>query len=156
MNAILRKMGWVLLLMPCALVQAAEPVSTGETVAMAGLDVSQGWIRSAPPQAPVRAGYVRLRNMGGHDIVIDAVHSEAFGAIEIHEMHDVDGVMRMRRIPSLTLAPEQALELAPGGLHLMLFRPAAVLGNGDHARLVFSGPQGDLAEADFVVREPTQ
>jgi len=158
MNAIFGKLGWILLLAPWASVQAADPAPAenvpAQSAAVNLLEARDGWIRTAPPQAPVRAGYVSLHNPGTQEVVIDAVRSDAFGAIEIHEMHDVDGVMRMRRVSSLTLAPRQSVELAPGGLHLMLFRPSGALHEGDQARFVFSGPQGDVLEADLVVRQP--
>lgn len=158
MNALLGKLGCILLLAPWALVQAADPAEAENVPALSAavnlIEARDGWIRAVPPQAPVRAGYIRLHNPGPHEIVIDAVRSDAFGAIEIHEMHEVEGVMRMRRVPSLTLAPQQSVELVPGGLHLMLFRPTAPLQEGEKARLVFSGPSGDVLEADLVVRQP--
>lgn len=148
MNALVWMMGWVLALSASVSVQATE------TSAADSLAVRDGWIRPAPPTAPVRAGYVVLENRSGSEIAIDAVRSEAFGAIEIHEMHDVDGVMRMRRVPRLVVEADASVELKPGGLHLMLFRPATVLESGTVATLVFSSDGADVARGDFIVREP--
>lgn len=148
MNALVWMMGWVLALSASVSVQATE------TSAADSLAVRDGWIRPAPPTAPVRAGYVVLENRGATEIAIDAVRSEAFGAIEIHEMHDVDGVMRMRRVPRLVVEAGASVELKPGGLHLMLFRPVTALESGTVATLVFSSDGADVAQGDFIVREP--
>lgn len=139
-------MGWVLALLASGLVQAAE------TSAAAPVTVREGWIRPAPPTAPVRAGYALLENHSDAEVVIDAARSEAFGAIEIHEMHDVDGVMRMRRVPRLLLEPGGTAHLKPGGLHLMLFRPTVALDEAEVATIVFSHEGQDVAQGEFVVR----
>lgn len=140
-------MGWVLTLLASVSVQAAE-------TSAATVTVSDAWIRPAPPSAPVRAGYALLQNDGASEIVIDAARSDAFGAIEIHEMHEVDGVMRMRRVPRLVLEAGGTAHLKPGGLHLMLFRPAVPLDEGDVAKIVFTFEGRDVAQGEFVVRTP--
>ena len=152
MNEFLRTMGLLLALAASGSVQAET--SSAEAAGRESLRASEAWIRPAPPAAPVRAGYVELSNPGKREVVIDAVRSDAFGAIQIHEMHEVDGVMRMRPVKSLTLAPGQTRRLEPGGLHLMLFRPISPLAEGDVVEVVFAGPDGDVARAGFTVREP--
>ncbi len=140
-------MGWAVLALASAVVQAQEfPDSPA-------LAVREGWIRAAPPTAPVRAGYGEIANPGREAVVIDAVRSEAFGAIEIHEMHEVEGVMRMRRRPSLTLAPGEGVSLQPGGLHLMLFRAAAPLEPGARVSIGFFAGEVEVGRGEFVVRE---
>lgn len=145
MNALVWSMGWVLALMASDSVQVAE-------MPVAAVTVREAWIRPAPPTAPVRAGYALLENGGTTEIVIDAARSEAFGAIEIHETHEVDGVMRMRRVPRLVLEAGGSAHLKPGGLHVMLFRPAAPLGEGDVATIVFMHEGEIVARGEFVVR----
>ena len=140
-------MGWVALALAAGVVQAQESPIAAE------LAVRDAWIRAAPPAAPVRAGYAVIENPGPRAIVIDAVRSDAFGTIEIHEMREVDGVMRMRRVPSLTLEPGGRVPLQPGGLHLMLFRSAVPLPPGAHASIGFFAGETEVARAEFVVRE---
>lgn len=94
--------------------------------------VEDAWIREAPPTAPVRAGYLGLVNNGDVEVRVVSVASDTFGAIEIHEMVDRgDGTMRMRPVPVIEVAARARVELAPGGLHLMLFRPQQTLAVGD-------------------------
>ncbi len=145
MNAMIRITGLLMLLLASAMVQAQTPEG-------AALHAREAWIRAAPPQAPVRAGYLLLENTTDHEIIVDAVHSEAFGAIEIHEMHDVDGVMRMRRVPHLAIQAGASASLQPGGLHLMLFRPTGPLDPGAEVEIRFLAGDEEVASARFEVR----
>lgn len=120
------------------------------------LQVHDGWIRPAPPEARVRAGYAVLENTGGETLQLDAVRSDAFGAIEIHEMHEVDGMMRMRALPQLQLAPGARVELRPGGLHLMLFRPLVPLLEGETVMFEFFAGGQRVGQAGFVLRAAPQ
>lgn len=127
-----------------ALVFAASlPVAPALASDLEGHD---GWIREAPPVARVRAGYLVLENTGATDRVVTGARSEAFGAIEIHTMAEGEGgTMRMRRVPELVVPAGGRVELRPGGLHLMLFRPQQPLAAGDTVEVVLEGADGALA-----------
>lgn len=113
-------------------------------VADAGLTIEDAWIREAPPAAPVRAGYLTLVNHGTEAFRVVSVTSERFGAIEIHEMVDRgDGTMRMRPVSAIEVAAGARVELAPGGLHLMLFRPQQALATGDRIDAILALDNGD-------------
>lgn len=137
-------MGWALALAAPASVQADSA---------APLAFEGAWIRSAPAASPVMAGYVVILNPGEGESVIDAVNSEDFGAVEIHEMREVRGVVRMRPLQQLQVEPGQRVALAPGGLHLMLFRPQRALQVGDVTELVFEFRDGSRRAVDFTVRD---
>ncbi len=102
----------------------------------------------------MRAGYLELVNDGKGNIVLDAVASPAFGAAEIHEMRDVDGVARMRRLSRLDLPPGERVRLKPGGIHLMLFRPIEPLPDGTQVLVELSGPDGARISATLTVGDP--
>ncbi|GMU44095.1 MAG: copper chaperone PCu(A)C [Xanthomonadales bacterium] len=88
-----------------------------------GLEVSAGWVRLAPPTARVMAGYLTLTNTGKTALVVDGARSEGFERVELHSMTHVDGVMRMRRLERIEIAPGKSVPLEPGGNHLMLIGP---------------------------------
>lgn len=130
-------------------------VAFGTTCAGAeSLSVSDGWIRAAPPVAQVRAGYLVIENASAADIVLTKVESPDFGAIEIHTMYDDAGIMRMRRVPELHVPANGKVELKPGGLHLMMFRPQRALAEGDQVDVVLSGDAGAVATT-LVVKAAT-
>lgn len=110
------------------------------------------WIREAPPASPVMAGYVVITNGRKGEVLIDDVESAQFGGGEIHEMREINGMMRMRPVPQLRVEPDQTVELKPGGLHVMLFQPAAPLKAGDRATLEFVLSDGTRRAVDFEVR----
>lgn len=148
MNAIIRTLGLGLALLASGWVQAEESADAPPVRA------EHGWIRSAPPDSPVRAGYLELVNDGKHAITFDTVASPAFGAAEVHEMREVDGVARMRRLSRLDLPPGERVSLKPGGIHLMLFRPVQPLQDGAQVLVELSGPDGARISATLTVGDP--
>jgi copper(I)-binding protein len=114
------------------------------------------WIREAPPASPVMAGYVAISNGGKGEVLIDDVESKQFGGADIHEMREINGMMRMRPVPQLRIEPDQTVKLQPGGLHLMLFQPVAALKAGDHATLEFVLSDGTKRAVEFEVRAASE
>lgn len=80
-------------------------------------------ITAPMPGATVWAGYMVLTNNSGTDILIDSVSSPQFGAVELHETAVENGVARMRPVSELLIRPGQSVQLARGGLHLMMMQP---------------------------------
>jgi copper(I)-binding protein len=113
------------------------------------------WIRLAPADAMMLAGYRRIDNDGEQPMRLRSVQSDAFGAIELHRTEVVDGVSRMREVPSLTIASGGSVVLEPGGMHLMLMQPQRALREGDEVAISFAWDQGESQFTEilpFVVR----
>lgn len=72
------------------------------------------------PGRAMSAGYLVLTNNTGQAIVIDAVTSPQFGAVEIHETTIENDISRMRRIDELVVPARGSVTLERGGRHLML------------------------------------
>jgi hypothetical protein len=126
-------------------------VSSAAPADEAALRARDGWIRAAPPVAQVRAGYLVIENVGDTEVVLTSVESADFGAIEIHTMFDDAGTMRMRRVPELRVPAHGKVELKPGGLHLMMFRPQRALSAGVEVMITISGA-GAAVTTKLVVR----
>lgn len=92
---------------------------------------SDGWVRLAPPGTNVNAGYLRLHNNTSQPLRCDGADTTDFGAAEIHRTVVDDGQSRMLREQVIEVPPHGSAELAPGGYHLMLFRPQKALTVGD-------------------------
>jgi copper(I)-binding protein len=105
------------------------------------LELVDGRIGDAPPTAPVLAGYGRLHNATAKPLVVRAARSADFERVELHEMTLRDGVMRMRALEQLELAPGATFELEPGRTHLMLIGPKRALKAGDRVTVVFETPE---------------
>ncbi len=106
------------------------------------LAVDDPWIREAPPVAPVHAGYMTLLNEGSSAVTLVGVSSPDYARGEIHDMSMEGGMMRMRQLQSVTLAPGESLLLEPGGKHLMLHKAKRPLRAGDEVELVLNFSDG--------------
>lgn len=118
-------------------------------------EVRDGWIRPGPAAMPMMAGFGRIENHCPAPATIVSIGSVAFGETMLHETKVVDGVSRMRHLPQLRIAPDGVATLKPGGMHLMLMRPAAQLKEGSKVAIEFSLSDGRKVLGEFVVRSPT-
>ena len=82
------------------------------------------------------------------------VRAEGFGRAELHDMREADGMMRMRPLAPLELAPAGRLALQPGGAHLMLMQPAAIPAAGTRVMVEFELADGRRVAVPFEVRAP--
>lgn len=118
-----------------------------------GLRVEQAWARATPAVAPVAGGFLIIANDGGKDDRLLRVESDIAQRVEIHQMRNDAGVMRMRQVTEgLPIAAHGRLVMAPGGYHLMLIQPKRALLEGGHfdATLVFQ--RAGRVKATFQVR----
>lgn len=118
------------------------------------LVVSEAWIREAPPQATMLAGYARLENTGDEPLSVLTVQSDAFRMASVHETVVADGVSKMREVHRLDLAPGASVALEPGGRHLMLMQPRHEVHAGDKVEVRFLLGDGTRLETVFEVLAP--
>ncbi|MNY67677.1 hypothetical protein D3C86_2053050 [compost metagenome] len=62
-------------------------------------------------------------------------------------------MMRMRRIPSLTVPARGEALLAPGGAHLMIYGPKRALREGETVPMTFVFRRGGRLQLDVPVRK---
>ncbi len=82
------------------------------------LKVEAAWIRASVPGQAGTGAFMRLT--ASEPMTLVGLATPVAGVAEVHEMKLEGDVMRMRAIPSLTLPAGQAVDLKPGGYHLML------------------------------------
>lgn len=116
--------------------------------------IEQGWVRPPPVAMPMMAGFMRIENPCKETATIVGVRSAAFAEATLHQTTQVDGVNRMREVDRLDVAPGKSVVLAPGGLHLMLFRPQTTLAEGESVPVVLTLSDGRSISADLQVRAP--
>ncbi len=122
-------------------------------MAMAGgpLTATHPWVREAPPNAMMLAGYVELHNGSDQRVTIVGAHSDAFCSVEIHRTVTRDGMASMEHMPELTVEPGKSLALAPGGLHMMLMRPQEKISLGRSITITLEFSGGLEQSLEFVV-----
>ena len=107
-------------------------------------------VTEARPGTELRAGYFDLTNTTEAAIVITAVASPQFAAVEMHETVFNDGVSRMRKLDSIAIAPRATVTFAPGAKHLMLMQP---IGDTDVVTLQFFAGDAPLITVSTGVGE---
>ena len=109
-------------------------------------------IKNLPAAVPVRAAYMTLHNPTTSQQRIVALHSEAFASVEIHHTVMQDGMMRMQQLPDLSIAAGETVQLAPGGLHLMLIQPAEPTEPGQTHRIEIEFDDGSRQQLQLMVK----
>jgi len=136
---------------------AALVLAATAAPAWAQVTVSEPWVRSTVPGQKASGAYMQLRSAEGATLV--AVRTPVAGVVEIHEMRMENNVMRMRAIPQLALPAGQAVELRPGGYHVMLMDLKQSLKQGDAVPITLEvrGKDGkpQAIEVKAEVRDPT-
>ena len=128
-----------------------QPIATRITLAAALLltgfahaqvSVQDAWVRATVPQQKATGAFMRLT--AAQDMRLVAASSPVAGITEVHEMKMVDNVMKMRAVPALDLPAGQAVELKPGGYHIMLLdlKQPVAQGASVPLTLVFEGKDG--------------
>jgi periplasmic copper chaperone A len=84
----------------------------------AQVTVSEPWIRATVGGQKVAGGYMQIKST--RDLALVGATSPASVTVEVHEMAMVDNVMKMRALQKLDVPAGRAVELKPGGYHLML------------------------------------
>ena len=121
--------------------------------AVAELEIHDAWIKNLPPAVPVRAGYMTIRNAQANAVSIIAIRSDAFASVEIHRTIAEDGMMRMEPVPTLVIEPDSSVQLAPGGLHLMMMNPTQATRPGDVLQIVIELDDGSTQNLNMTVKK---
>ena len=103
-----------------------------------GPTITEVRVRATAPGAPVAAAYLRLEAgaKGADKLVAVKVDPAIAGVVEIHDMFEEAGMMKMRRIDGVVLEPGSPAELKPGGKHVMMMNLKQQMKAGDTVKLV--------------------
>lgn len=110
--------------------------------ALADVSVAEPWVRATVPAQKATGAFMNLKSDADARLV--SVASPVAGVVEIHEMIMDKEVMKMSPVPALDLPAGQAVELKPGGYHVMLMDLKAQVKEGDQVplTLVIEGKDG--------------
>jgi periplasmic copper chaperone A len=111
----------------------------------ASLVITGAWARPAVVETHVSAVYLTIENAGDAPRQLIDAATRIAGEVQIHESRMADGVMQMRQLEGLEIAPGEVVALEPGGYHLMLLDLQAdlVVGEAISLELVFEAAEGN-------------
>ena len=104
--------------------------SVSKTVTTNAIKIEDAYTRSTVPGQQVAGGFMKIENKGAADQLISA-SSPVAGEVQLHEMAMEGNVMKMRQVKDIAVPAGGAVELKPGGLHLMFINIKAPLAAGE-------------------------
>jgi copper(I)-binding protein len=112
------------------------------------------WARPTVTGQTAGGAFLRLENRGaGADRLLSA-RSPVAERVELHRMSMEGDVMQMRQVDGIDLPPGQAVELKPGGLHLMLMGLKRPLEAGSRVPLVLQLLKAGELKVELQVGQP--
>lgn len=126
--------------------------------ACAGMHVLGAWARPAGAAMPNSAAYALLLNLTDTDEVLLSAEATVSDAVELHEMVMGDGdVMQMRPVEDGIPVPAgAAVELRPGGLHVMLIGLKGELAVGTTMDLALTFAESEPLTLTLPIHEPAE
>jgi periplasmic copper chaperone A len=114
----------------------------GAFAAQAQTTVKEPWVRGTVAGQKATGMFGQITSATGGKLV--SASSPVAGVVEVHEMVMDGSVMKMRAVPGLELPAGKAVELKPGGYHVMLMDLKQELKTGESVpvTLVIEGAGG--------------
>jgi copper(I)-binding protein len=139
-----------------ALVGAAVVFISGmaaaETYSVGGLQVGNPWARATPKGATVGAGYLTITNKGAEADRLIGGSAAPAARFEVHTTVMENGVARMRQVTGLEIKPGETVELAPGGMHVMLMGLKQPLRQGQTVKGTLVFEKAGTVAIEFTVQ----
>ena len=119
-----------------------------------GIGFSNYWLRAAPHNHSVTAGYVVITHLNDVADKLISIGSSFAKRNEIHEMKMDGDVMKMREIPDgLILPPSEVIKLEPGGFHLMFMGLNQMISEGNEHTVTLVFEKAGEIKLDFPVKK---
>ena len=101
-------------------------MAQAQNAKVGGVQIENAYTRATVPGQMAAGGFMKIENKGAADQLISA-SSPVAGEVQLHEMAMDGNVMKMRQVKDIALPAGGAVELKPGGLHLMFMNIKAPL-----------------------------
>jgi periplasmic copper chaperone A len=89
-------------------------------MAQTKIEIAEPWARATIGQSRNTAAYMKLTNRATEPDRFVRASTPVAGKVELHTTVRDGNVMRMRELKSVELKPGEAVNFAPGGMHVML------------------------------------
>ena len=127
----------------------AVPVAAHEEKT-AHITLVHPWSRPAP-QGQNGVIYLEIRNGGEADDRLIGASTPLAESVELHRSAMEDGIHRMEKVESVAVPAGGAVELAPGGLHVMLVKLKFMLMAEETIPVTFTFERAGDVTATFAV-----
>ena len=111
--------------------------------------------RATVGSMPSSAAYLSITNHGAMDDRLLAVESSLARKTELHTMEVTNGVMKMRQIDGgIAIPAGKTIQLAPGGLHVMLIGLKAPLNADENYQVTLVFEKAGKVELTGLAKRP--
>lgn len=130
----------------------AAATSGFAAAAAAQVTVSNAWVRGTVAGQTTTGAFMQLKSTA--DATLVEASSPVAQVVEIHQMKMDGGMMKMSAIERLPVPAGKAVDLSPGGYHVMLMGIAKPLQDGDTVplTLTFEDKGGKKTNVDVKAR----
>lgn len=125
--------------------------ASADSMKHTGVMVEQPWARATAGPAKAGAAYMTLMNHGQETDRLVGVESDLAARTEIHTHLMEDGVMRMRKVEGIEVAPGTPTVLQPGSLHVMFMGLKAPFVEGQELPLTLIFEKAGEVPVTFTV-----
>jgi copper(I)-binding protein len=121
-----------------------------------GISIENAYIKNVPSVSSNSVVFLTIKNGTGEDVKLIKVESDVAKAVELHNMTMESGIMKMRQVESILILANSAIELKPGGLHIMLIGLTSPLKIDDKKIFTFKFDNGKIEKMEIQVKELPQ
>ncbi|WP_434622147.1 copper chaperone PCu(A)C [Azospirillum sp. B2RO_4] len=120
------------------------------------IEIGHPWARATAPSAPNGGAYLSLTNTGSTEDRLVSASTPAAEKAELHTHLNENGVMKMREVPAIPVAPGEQVKLAPGGLHIMLLGLKKPLEKGARIPMTLHFEKAGTVDVEIAVEAAGQ
>jgi copper(I)-binding protein len=135
------------------LTAASLSLACGVVLAQAAIKVESPWARPTVQGQTGGGGFLRIVGGAANDKLLSA-SADVAGRVELHTMTMDGNIMRMRQVDAIEVPAGKAVDLKPGGLHLMFMDLKAPLTTGSSFALTLRFEKAGAMKVDVKV-QPT-
>jgi copper(I)-binding protein len=117
------------------------------------LSFSKERVRFLPPSVKTTAAFMDIKNLTDSEIVIVKASSKVSNVTELHNHFKVDGMMKMREVPSINIPAKGVKNLKPGSFHVMLIDLKKPLKMGQEVLITFTLDDGSTVDVKAPVKK---
>lgn len=114
----------------------STPLAHAQKISADAPSISEVWIKPTIPGSDVSAAYMHIKSATTFNLI--KAESPLVGIAELHSMNMKDGVMEMKAEDAFLIPAGKAIDLKPGGMHIMLMKVRQPIKAGDKVPLTLT------------------
>lgn len=115
--------------------------------------VHDAWVREPMGGRNMTGAFAVVENPSATAKAIVAASSDISDKVELHEMKNENGMMKMSPVKKVDVPANGKLELKPGSFHVMLFDVKKKISDGEKISLTFTFDDGSKVTTQAQVRK---